>query len=154
MAEDFVALTNALATDARYDAAVTSGANSAAVALLNAIDTSAAFVFDDAPIAEILEAAGQARLKALLPEARARLQILKQGGALGGEIVATSKSAIRAELLDVFGITEAQLVAGIPAVRRRPIFGEAFGYASVGINTIRKAVRLVAKSFIVSTGQA
>ena len=149
MAEDFVALTNALETDARYDTAVVSGSNSTAQTLLNATDGTAAFVFDDVPVADVLEAAGQVQLQGLVPADRARLQILTQGG---GQM-AMSKNAIRAELLDIFGITEAQLAAGIPAVRRRPSFGEAFGYKNVSLNTVRQAVRLIAKSFIVSTGQ-
>ncbi len=148
MAEDFAALTTALATDARYDAAVVLGSNSTAQALLNVTDGTAAFVFDDVLVSDVLEAAGQVKLKALVPADRARLQILVRG-----DLLATSKDAVREELLDIFGITEAQLVAGVPAVRRRPTFGEAFGYRSVGINTVRDVVRLIAKSFIVSTGQ-
>ena len=154
MVEDFNALKTALENDVRYDVAVREGANGTLVTLLNAEDTAAAFVFDDVPVADVLEAAGQSRLATLIPDDRARLQVLKQSGEFGAATIATSKSAIRAELLDVFGITEAQLVAGVPAVRRRPKFGEAFGYINVSIADVRRAVRLIAKSFIVSTGQA
>ena len=148
MAEDVAALTTALETGARYNASVVSGNNGATHALVNATDGNAAFVFEDVPVADVLEAAGQARLKALVPADRARLQILVRG-----DSVATSKDAIREELLDIFGITEDQLAAAIPAVRRRPTFGEAFGYRNVSLDTVRQVVRLIAKSFIVSTGQ-
>lgn len=149
MAEDFDALKTALENDARYDAAVTSGSNGVLVDLLNAVDSSAAFVFDDVPVDDVQEVAGQARLELLTPDERGRLRILRRSN----DTVATSKPAIRAELLDVCAITEAQLVAGVPAVRRRPTFGEAFGYKKVSLDVARKAVRLIAKSFIVSTGQ-
>ena len=154
MAENFAALTAALETDSRYNAAVVSGGNSMAQALLNATDGTAAFVFDNVPVADVLEAAGQVKLKALVPADRARLQILvRAGGSLGSQNMATSKDAVRGELLDIFQITEAQLAAGVPAVRRRPTFGEAFGYKNVSLDTVRQAVRLIAKSFIVSSGQ-
>ncbi len=148
MAENFAALTTALKTVPRYNAAVVSGDNGTTQALVNATDVDADFVFEDVPVDDVLEAAGQAKLKALVPADRARLQILVQRGTL-----ATSKAAVRAEFLDIFGITEDQLAAGIPAVRRRPTFGEAFGYKNVGLDTIRQVVRLVDKSFIVTTGQ-
>ncbi len=153
MAEDFAALTNALATDARYNAAVVSGSNSTAQALLNAIDGTAAFVFDDVPVEDVQEAAGQTRMAALTSDQRGRLQAIRQRGQTGKDFVATSKDAARAELLDIFEITEAQLIAGVPAVQHRPTFGEAFGFKRVGLDTVRQAVRLIAKSFIVSTGQ-
>ena len=148
MTEDFDALKTALEIDSRYHAAVVSGGNSTVQALVNAVDGTAAFVFDDVPVSDVLEAAGQVRLKALVPVDRSRLQILVRGDSL-----AMSKDAVRAEFLDVFGITEAQLAAAIPAVRRRPTFGEAFGYKNVSLDTVRQAVRQIAKSFIVSTGQ-
>ena len=145
---DFNALKTALENDARYDTAVVEGANGTVVTLLNEVDNSADFVFHDVPTADVLEAAGAAKLKAIAPEQRARLRIISTNGT-----VALSKPAIRAELLDVFGITENQLATKLPAVRSRPRYGEAFGYASVGLPVVREAVRLIAKSFIVSTGQ-
>ena len=149
MTEDFDALKNALENDTtRYDTAIREGANGTVVTLLNEVDGAAAFVFHDVPTADVLEAAGQAKLKALSADERARLRIIA-----GGETLVLSKSAVRAELLDVFGISETQLVTALPAVRSRPQYGEAFGYATVGISVVREAVRLIAKSFIVSTGQ-
>ena len=145
---DFDALKNALENDARYDTSVREGANGTVVTLLNEVDGAAAFVFHDVPTADVLEAAGSAKLKALAPEQRARLRIISTNGT-----VALSKPAIRAELLDVFGITEDQLATKLPAVRSRLRYGEAFGYATVGISVVRDAVRLIAKSHIVSTGQ-
>lgn len=149
MAEDFDALRTSLGTVARYDVAVRAGANSAVTALLNEEDPLAAWVYEDVLLDDIMEAAGQTRLKALTPDERGRLRILRRSD----DTVATSKPDLRAELLDVFGINEAQFVAAIPAVRRRPTFGEAFGYRNVSLDTVRLAVRQIAKSFIVSTGQ-
>ncbi len=153
MAEDFDALVADLTTNSRYDPTMVSGNNGATQTLLNETDVLATFVFDDVPVADVLEAAGQVKLKALVPADRARLLILVSGGSPGSQTVATSKDAVREELLDIFGITEVQLAAGVPAVRRRPTFGEAFGYKNVSLDTVRQAVRLIAKSFIVSSGQ-
>ena len=146
--EDFDALKTALENDARYDTSVRAGANGTTVTLLNEVDGSAPFVFHDVPVADVLEAAGSAKLKALATEQRARLRIISTNGT-----VALSKPAIRAELLDVFGITENQLATKIPAVRSRPTFGGAFGYATVGLPVVREAVRLIAKSHIRTTEQ-
>ncbi len=144
MAEDFDALVADLTNNARYDAAVRSGSNDTVTALLNEADNTAAVVFDDVPIDDIQEAAGQVRLAALTPSQQGRLRTLRRND----DTVATSKPGLRAELLDVFGITEAVLVAGVPAVRRRLTFGEAFGYRNVSLNTVQEAVLLIAKSSI------
>ncbi len=154
MAEDFNALKTALETDARYDAAVVSGSNSETQALLNEIDDLAAFVFDDVPVEDVQEAAGQAKMAALTSDQRGRLQGIRQRGQTGKDFVATSKDATRAELLDIFGISEAQLIVGVPAVQHRPTHGEAFGFVGVSLGTVRKAMRQIDKSYIVTTGQA
>ena len=149
MPEDFDALVIELANDARYDADVVSGNNGAVTALLGAVDNSAAFVFDDVPVDDVQEAAGQARMAALTDNERGRLGTLRRSD----DLVSTSKPGIRAELLDVFQISEAQLVSGVPAVRRRPTYGEAFGYRNASLGIVRLAVRQIAKSFIVTSGQ-
>ena len=147
MAEDFDALRTALENDSLYDTEVREGANGAIVTLLNEADTG--FVFEDVPVDDVQEAAGQARLEALSADERGRLRLLRRSD----DTVATSKPAIRAELLDVFAITEAQLIAGVPAVRRTATRGDAFGYKKVSLDVVRKAVRLIDKSFIVTSGQ-
>ncbi len=61
---------------------------------------------------------------------------------------------LRAELVDIFGgASNPAIVRLIAAAQRDRTYGEAFGYSTVSLDTVRKAVRLIAKSFIVSTGQ-
>ena len=153
MAEDFDALVADLTTNPRYDAEVVSGDNGAVQALLHEIDDAAAFVFDDVLVEEVQEAAGQPKMASLTSDQRGRLQAIKQSGQSGRDFVATSLKAIRDELIDVFGISEAQLIAGVPSVQHRPTYGEVFGYKKVGLDTVRQAVRQIDKSFIVTTGQ-
>lgn len=152
MAQDFAALKTALETDARYDAAVrhdpianTGGKSLQPImALLNAEDPSGAYVYEDVLVADVLDAAPANKLKNLTTVDRARLQVLKQGG----DIVALSRSGIRTELLDVFGVTEDQLATGIPSVRRKPRYGEAFGFKTVTKQDLWKVLPQIAKSYM------
>ena len=132
----------------RYDAAVRSGNNGVCVVLLNEEDPASAFVFSDVGVPDLLEAAGQVKLAGLTTDQRARLNVLKDQGQ-----IALSKPAIRAEFLNVFDITEDQLALGIPSVRRRSSFAEDAGVGVPNLEDVRAVVRLIAKSFIVSTGQ-
>ena len=147
MAKDFAALQTALNTDARYDTAVRGKSLQPLMALLNAEDTSTVFVYFDTPIADVLEAAGAVKLKGLTPDERGRLGVLKQRTD-AGDVVALSKSGVRAEMLDVFGITETQLAAGIPAVRRKALFAEAFGFERVVKEDLWKVLPNIAKSYM------
>lgn len=126
MVKDYDALTTALTTDPRYAAAVPGSGITPMLALLNARDPVGDFVFHDVPIADVLEAAGQTRMKALTDVERGRLAVLKDES-----FVRLSRSQIRAEMLDVFGITEDQLASGVPESRTRPRFCESFGFDQV-----------------------
>ena len=146
---DQAALTVVLTDDTRYDAVVRSGNNSECLRLLNEEDPTPSFVYSDVSVSDVLQAAGQVKLAGLTTDQRARLNVLKDQGQ-----IALSKSAIRAEFLDVFGITEDQLATGIPTVRRRSSFAESAGAGVPNLEDVRAVVRTIAKSFIVSTGQA
>ncbi|MEE8551488.1 MAG: hypothetical protein V3T08_09585 [Gemmatimonadota bacterium] len=141
MTKDFNGLEVELTSNQRYDAAVQGTSLQPLMALLNEEDPASAFVYFDVPVSDILEAAGQAKMAALTQDERNRLIVLKDEGT-----VAISKPAIRAELLDVFGITESQLVAGIPSVRRRARYGEAFGFALVTKEDLWKVLPNIPKS--------
>ena len=153
MAKDFAALQVALDTDPRYDAAVrhdpvlnTGGKSLQPImALLNEEDSTGSFVYSDIPVADIIDAAPANKIKNLTAIERARLQLLKQGG--DQELVGTSRLGVRTELLDVLGITIAQLATGVPAVRRRPRFGEAFGFDRVRKEDLWKVLPQIAKSY-------
>ena len=152
MAKDFAALETALETDPRYDAAVRHdpilnvGGKSLQpiMALLNEEDPDGDFVYTDVSVADVLDAAPANKLKNLTADQRARLQVLKQGG----DIVALSRPGIRAELLDVFQITEAQLATGLPVVRRRPRYGEAFGFDRVTKEDLWQVLPQITKSYM------
>lgn len=138
---DLTVLKTLLETDPRYDAVVVSGNDSECLRLLNEEDPTSAFIYLDIEIATVLEAAGQVKLAALTADQRSRLLVLKNTGDRGNSQIALSRSAIRAELLDVFGITEAQLVAGIPGMRRRGSFAEEAGVGgSVSLNDVRAVI--------------
>ncbi|KKM01291.1 hypothetical protein LCGC14_1795890 [marine sediment metagenome] len=135
------ALTTALNTDSRYSGAVPGGGLGPLLDLLNERDPVGGFVFHDVPIADVLEAAGQARMKALTDAERGRLSVLRDEG-----LVRLSKPQIRAEFLDVFGITEDQLAAGVPESRTRPRFCEAFGFERVTKQDLFRVLRDVPTS--------
>ena len=118
MEKDYDGLENELKTNARYDASVRSGANSETERLLGEEDPNGSFVYSDVLVADVLDAVPPARLKALTEAERGRLLVLS-----GQSLIATSRSGIRAELIDVFGITEDQLATAIPSVRRAPTYG-------------------------------
>ena len=140
---DHAALTTALNTDPRYAAAVPGSSTGPIWELLNARDPAGTFTFHDVPIADVLEAAGQARMKALSSDERGRLSVLRDEGS-----VRLSKPQIRAEFLDVLGITEDQLASGVPEVRSRPRFCEAFGFEQVTKQDLFRVLRDVPASHL------
>lgn len=148
MAEDFNSLKTALETDLRYDAAVRSGNNGETTRLLNELAVPAQTVITDVP--------RRAALKAFRDAVRTltQLQMDRLKLVMGeGEEIATSDSDIRAEIVDIFGVGSPAVTRLSAAATRDATYGDAFGYPNVGLNTVREAVRLIAKSFIVSTGQ-
>ena len=154
MAEDFNALVADLTTNARYDAAVVAGRNSEIESLLNEIEPEIPgpgnkTVIQDVSREEALVAFGD-EMDALTSAQTGRLQLIV--GESG--TVKTSRAEIRARLVNIFGGAGTPPIARITAAATRDAtYGDAFGYPQVGLNTVRKAVRLIAKSFIVTTGQ-
>ena len=147
MAEDFAALKTALETDSRYDAAVVSGNNGEVTRLLNEIEP-AQTVITDVPRRAALKAFKDA-VRTLTQLEMDRLKLVMGES----ESIATSDPDIRAEIVDIFGNPSAAVTRLTAAATRDATYGDAFGYPRVSLNTVREAVRLIAKSFIVSSGQ-
>ena len=147
MAKDFDSLKTALKNDPRYDAAVVSGNNGEVTRLLNELE------FEQTVITDISR---RVALKAFKDAVRTltQLQVDRLKLVMGeGESIATSDPDIRAEIVDIFGSGSPAVTRLSAAATRDATYGDAFGYPNVGINVVRRAVRLIAKSFIVSTGQ-
>ena len=148
MAEDFNALVADLTTNARYDAAVVAGRNSEVESLLNELEPGET-VIQDISREDALVAFGD-EMDLLTDAETGRLQLVV--GESG--TVKTSRAEIRARLVNIFGGAGTPPITRITAsATRDATFGEAFGYSRVSLDTVRKAVRLIAKSFIVTTGQ-
>lgn len=147
MAEDFDALMADLRTNLRYDASVISGNNGETTRLLNELEVGQTIIID---------VPRRAALKAFKDAVRSltQLQMDRLKLVMGeGDSIATSDPDIRAEIIDIFGAGSPAVTRLTAAARRDATYGDAFGYPRVSLDVVRKAVRLIAKSFIVSTGQ-
>lgn len=146
-----MALTEALGTlldtDARYDAAVRAGSNGLLVGLLNEIETGSTKIWDDIPVDDFLDAiAGES----LTVQQEARIQTYTQARS----VVPTSRANVRT-WIQAQGLSPATLNALKALAEREQTYSEGAGIArGVSLAHVRRAVRRVAKSFIVSTGQA
>ncbi len=144
---DFDALRTALENDARYDTAVREGANSTLVGLLNELELGQTVITDISRQDAIK--AFRDEIRTLTAQQLQRLRLLVDSGS-----VRTSDSDVRAELADIFGGGSNPAIVRLSAAATRDAtYGDAFGYPQVSLNTVREAVRLIDKSFIVSTGQ-
>lgn len=149
MPEDFDGLVIALETDSRYDADVRGGGNATLVNLLNELESGQTVITDISRQDAIK--AFKDEIRTLTAQQLQRLRLLVDSESSS---VRTSDSDIRAELADIFGGGSSPAIVRLTAVATRDAtYGDAFGYPSVGINVVRRAVKLIAKSFIVSTGQ-
>ena len=148
MAENFDGLTTALRTNSRYDASVVSGNNGETTRLLNELAVPSQIVIIDVP--------RRAALKAFKDAVRTltQLQMDRLKLVMGeSETIATSDPDIRAEIVDIFGGGSPAVTRLTAAARRDATYGDAFGYPLVSLDIVRNAVRLISKSFIVSSRQ-
>ena len=153
MAENFAALTTALETDPRYDAAVVSGNNGEVTRLLNEIES---LVPGPGNKTVIIDVPRRVALKAFRDAVRVltQLEMDRLKLVLGeSESIATSDPDIRAEIVDIFGGASAAVTRLTAAATRDATYGDALGYPQVSLDTVRKAIRQIAKSFIVTSGQ-
>ncbi len=148
--KDFAALKTALETDPRYDAAVVGGQNSATVGLLNEIETGQTIITD--VTRRVALKAFKDAIRALSQQELIRLQLLMASA--DEDIVRTSDADIRDEIVNIFGGASDAVTRLTAAAMRSRTYGEAFGFSPATLNDVRQIVRLIAKSFIVSTGQA
>jgi hypothetical protein len=149
MAENFNALKVALETDARYDADVRNGHNATLVNLLNTLEPLQTVITDISRQDAVK--AFRDEIRTLTAQQLQRLRLLVDSESSS---VRTSDSDVRAELGDIFGGgSNPAIVRLATAATRDATYGDAFGYSQVSLDTVRKAVRLISKSFIVSTGQ-
>ncbi len=145
---NFAALKTDLENNARYNAAVMSGNNGEATRLLNELAIPAQTVIQDISREAALVAFGD-ELDALTNAQIGRLRLVVGES---GE-VNTSRSEVRDRLVNIFGAGSPPIARITASATRDATYGDAFGYPQVGLNTVRDAVRLIAKSFIVTSGQ-
>lgn len=146
MAEDFAALRTALATNVRYDAHVRSGNNGGLVELLRALEPGQTVLVDISRFDAIKAFKNDIRVRT--PQQLQRLRLL-----MDSDLVGTSDPDVFAELADIFGATSPATARLTVVATQDATYGDAFGYPQVGLDVVRIAVRLITKSFIVSTGQ-
>ena len=142
---DQAALKTALESDSRYDANVRSGNNGELLRLGLETKAGSAKVWDDISVVDFVDAYGTAPIPA---NVEARLQLI------AGEdgTVPTSKPGIRAWFES--GVSATVKTALQALAEREQTWFEDAGAGRVTLNDIREAVRQIAKSFIVTTGQA
>ena len=138
------ALVALLEDDTRFDVAIRAGNNSELLRLGLETKTGSASVWDDISVVDFVDAYGTAPIPA---NVEARLQLI----AGEGGTVPTSKPGIRAWFqASVSSTVETALKA---LAEREQTWFEDAGAGRVSLNDVREAVRQIAKSFIVSTGQ-
>ena len=147
MPEDFNGLVTDLTTNPRYNTAVVSGNNGEVIRLLHELEPGEQVIEDisreDALVAFGDEIDGLTEAKV----GRLRLVVGESG------TVNTSRSEVRDRLVNIFGGGTPPVVRITAAARRDATYGDAFGYPRAGLDTVRRAMRLIGKSFIVSSGQ-
>ncbi len=148
MVKDYPGLQAELETNIpRYDAAVRAGNNSTLVDLLNEDETGQTIAVARSSD-DVREAIGDG-IRGLTA---AQIQTLRLMIPENGE-VDFSRVAIRDEIREVLDGKTAALARLQTLATRTRTYGEAFGFERVSLNDVRQVVRLIAKSFIVSTGQ-
>ncbi len=141
------ALKGELETADRYDSAVVAGRNSELVELLNE-EEEGEVITVSVSSDDVREAIGNG-IRGL---SATQIQTLRLMIPENGQ-VDFSRAGIRNEIREVL-TGKAAALARLTALATRPrTYGEAFGYERVGLTDVRQAVRQIAKSFIVSTGQ-
>ncbi len=140
---DLTALVTLLETS-RFDTAIRAGNNSELLRLGDEPKPGSAKVWDDISVVDFVDAFGTAPIPA---NVEARLQLV----AGDGGVVPTSKPGIRA-WFQVSVPTLVETALKDLAEREQTWFEDA-GAGRVTLNDVREAVRQIAKSFIVSTGQ-
>lgn len=134
-----------LETDARYDAVVQAGRNSECLALLKATKTGSTKVWNDIPVEDFLDVLGNTPLST---GAENRLRLIVSTGSM----VPTSKAGVLAWVqgnINGPGV----LTALANQFERESTWAEDAGVGEPSLNDVREAVRQIAKSFIVSSGQ-
>lgn len=155
MVEDFDALVTDLTNNSRYEAAVVGGHNSVIVTLLGELEPVGApgppwrTLIQDLSRQDVLSAIRD-DLRSLTQQQLGRLRLLFDES---DQFVEVSRSEIRAEIQDI--LPPAAVLRLAAATTRDRTFGEAFGYSPApSLSVVRKAVRLIAKSYIrATTGQ-
>lgn len=148
MAVDIAILATELGSKQRYIAGVTAGRNSSLVVLCNENDTSAPKTWSDIPVDDFLNAIAGESLTAA--QDRRILQYTD-----GRQSVPTSKAGIRTYIQGL-GLSAGVMNALKVLAERSQTFNETMGNGvkKVSLSDIRKAMRRISTSFIISTGQA
>ena len=141
---DQAALITLLKTS-RFNTAIRAGRNSELLRLGLETKPGSDKVWDDIPVVDFVDAYGTAPIPA---NVEARLQLI----AGEGGTVPTSKPGIRSWFESSVSATVKTKLQAL-AEREKTWFEDA-GAGRVSLNDIRQAVRQIAKSFIVTTGQA
>ena len=141
---DQAALISLLKTS-RFNTAIRAGNNSELLRLGLETKSGSAKVWDDISVVDFVDAFGTAPIPA---NVEARLQLI----AGEGGTVPTSKPGIRAWFESNASATVKTKLQAL-AEREQTWFEDA-GAGKVTLNDVREAVRQIAKSFIVTTGQA
>ncbi len=137
---DIAALTTALDTEPRYNAAVMGGRNRELLALLNA-DEAGETIFLEVSSEDLLEAIGDG-VRGLSATQLETLRLYTSR-----ETVDMRKPALRAELLQMFGGNANARTRISDAVSRTKTYGEAFG-GEVTLGDLWAALRGVTKSYM------
>ena len=145
--EDFDSLVTEVETNSRYDAAVVSGNNGEVRRLLDELEPSK-FVIQDISREEALVAFGNEMDGLTAAKVGLLRLVVGESGTVN-----TSRSEVRDRLVNIFGEGTPPVVRITAVAKRDATYGDAFGYPRVGLDTVRRAMRLIGKSFIVSSGQ-
>lgn len=149
MGVDIAVLVAELNTNSRYNSTVVGGNNSSLVILCNEKDTiGGPKIWDDIKVDDFLDAIAGENLTA--SQDRRILQYTE-----GRSFVPTSKAGIRSYIQGL-GMSAGVINTLKALAERDQTFNETMnnGVETITISDIRKAMRRIPKSFIVSTGQA
>ena len=151
MAANIATLAALLASDVRYDAAVTAGKNGDLVRLLNDIETGSAAVWLKVPLAKVKEA--------VIGHPLTADQIAQLDFFLGEQqLIDFGDADTRSFLTGIF--TGPPGLPRLRAIARRDngTYAETAGVVGPGervtLSDVRRAVRRVAKAHIIASGQA